>query len=91
MNFTTARSEIENLVSKKEQIIVKAAGIVAEAVKDRMKSGKLDTRTSDDIKRLLEGGFSKEDVVSILLQAMVIFAGMNAGSSNNSRRSSSIF
>ena len=75
MNFTTARSEIENLVSKKEQIIVKAAGIVAEAVKDRMKSGKLDTRTSDEI----------------MLQAMVIFAGMNAGSSNSSRRSSSIF
>lgn len=90
MNFTTARSEIENLVSKKEQIIVKAAGIVAEAVKDRMKSGKLDTRTSSDIKRLLEG-FSKEDVAEIMLQAMVIFAGMNAGSSNNSRRSSSIF
>lgn len=90
MNFTTARSEIENLVSKKEQIIVKAAGIVAEAVKDRMKSGKLDTRTSDDIKRLL-GDFSKDDVAEIILQAMVIFAGMNAGSSNNSRRSSSIF
>lgn len=90
MNFTTARSEIENLVSKKEQIIVKAAGIVAEAVKDRMKSGKLDTRTTSDIKRLLEG-FSKEDVAEIMLQAMVIFAGMNAGSSNNSRRSSSIF
>lgn len=90
MNFTTARSEIENLVSKKEQIIVKAAGIVAEAVKDRMKSGKLDTRTTSDIKRLLEG-FSKEDIAEIMLQAMVIFAGMNAGSSNNSRRSSSIF
>lgn len=91
MNFTTAASEIQNLTSKREQIIKKTGGIIAEAIKDRANAGRLDSRSKSEVLNLLKE-FSDEEKVAILTEALVAVAGFS-GTNNggNSRRSGSIF
>ena len=91
MDFTTASQEIQDLVTKRNQIIKKAAGIIADAVKNRANSGRLDNRTKQDIANMLKG-FSDEESVAILTEALVSIAGFSGtNNSGNSRRSGSIF
>ena len=91
MDFTTASQEIQDLVTKRNQIIKKAAGIIADAVKTRANSGRLDNRTKQDLANMLKG-FSDEESVAILTEALVSIAGFSGtNNSGNSRRSGSIF
>ena len=91
MDFTTASQEIQDLVTKRNQIIKKAAGIIADAVKTRANSGRLDNRTKQDIANMLKG-FSDEESVAILTEALVSITGFSGtNNSGNSRRSGSIF
>ena len=91
MDFTTASQEIQDLVTKRNQIIKKAAGIIADAVKTRANSGRLDNRTKQDIANM-QNGFSDEESVAILTEALVSIAGFSGtNNSGNSRRSGSIF
>lgn len=91
MDFTTASQEIQDLVTKRNQIIKKAAGIIADAVKTRANSGRLDNRTKQDIANMLKG-FSDEESVAILTEALVSIAGFSGtNNSGNSRKSGSIF
>lgn len=91
MDFTTASQEIQDLVTKRNQIIKKAAGIIADAVKTRANSGRLDDRTKQDITNMLKD-FSNEERVAILTEALVSVSGFS-GTNNraNTRRSGSIF
>lgn len=91
MDFTTASQEIQDLVTKRNQIIRKTAGIIADAVKTRANSGRLDNRTKQDIANMLKS-FSDEESVAILTEALVSIAGFSGtNNSGNSRRSGSIF
>lgn len=91
MDFTTASQEIQDLVTKRNQIIKKAAGIIADAVKTRANSGRLDNRTKQDIANMLKD-FSNDEKVAILTEAIVSVAGFSGtNNSGNSRRSGSIF
>lgn len=91
MDFTTASQEIQDLITKRNQVIKKAAGIIADAVKTRANSGRLDNRTKQDIANMLKG-FSDEESVAILTEALVSIAGFSGANNNgNSRRSGSIF
>lgn len=91
MNFTTAASEIQNLISKREQIIKKTGGILAEAIKDRANAGRLDGRSKIEILNMIKE-FSDEEKVAILTEAIVSVAGFsNTNNGGNSRRSGSIF
>lgn len=91
MDFTTASQEIQDLVTKRNQIIKKAAGIIADAVKTRANSGRLDNRTKQDIANMLKG-FSDEESVAILTEALVSIAGFSGtNNSGNSKKSGSIF
>ena len=91
MDFTTASQEIQDLVTKRNQIIKKAAGIIADAVKTRANSGRLDNRTKQDIANMLKD-FSNDEKVAILTEALVSIAGFSGtNNSGNSRRSGSIF
>lgn len=91
MDFTTANQEIQDMVTKRNQIIKKVAGILADAVKSRANSGRLDSRTKTDIFNMLKD-FSSEEKIAILTEALVSVAGFS-GTNNggNSRRSGSIF
>ena len=91
MDFTTASQEIQDLVTKRNQIIRKTAGIIADAVKTRANSGRLDNRTKQDIANMLKS-FSDEESVAILTEALVSIAGFSGtNNSGNSRKSGSIF
>lgn len=91
MDFTTASQEIQDLITKRNQVIKKAAGIIADAVKTRANSGRLDNRTKQDIANMLKG-FSDEESVAILTEALVSIAGFSGtNNSGNSRRIGSIF
>lgn len=90
MNFTTAASEIQNLISKREQIIKKTGGILAEAIKDRANAGRLDGRSKSEILNMIKE-FSDEEKVAILTEAIVSVAGFSTNNGGNSRRSGSIF
>lgn len=90
MNFTTAASEIQNLTSKRNQIIKKAGGIIAEAIKDRTASGRLDGRTKNDIMNMIKE-FSDEEKAEILVEALVIIGGLSSTTNGDGRRSGSIF
>ena len=90
MDFTTAKQEIQDLISKRNQIIKKAAGIIADAVKTRANSGRLDGRTKQDINNMLKD-FSNEEKVAILTEAIVSVAGFSGTNNNGNRRSGSIF
>lgn len=91
MDFTTASQEIQDLVTKRNQIIKKAAGIIADAVNTRANSGRLDNRTKQDIANMLKD-FSNDEKVAILTEALVSVAGFSGtNNSGNSRRSGSIF
>lgn len=90
MDFTTANQEIQDLISKRNQIIKKAAGIIADAVKTRANSGRLDSRTKQDINNMLKD-FSNEEKVAILTEAIVSVAGFSGTNNNGNRRSGSIF
>ena len=90
MNFTTAASEIQNLTSKRNQIIKKAGGIIAEAIKDRSASGRLDNRTKGEVLNMIKE-FSDEEKAEILVEALVIIGGLSSTTNGGSRRSGSIF
>ena len=86
-NFTTANQEIEELLSKRDRILEKTAGIVAEAVIDRAKSKNILTSSRDatykDIRYAIRN-FSTDDQVQILINALMMAAANNSGGSKSS-------
>lgn len=74
-NFMSAITQIEDLVTKKNQIIDKVAGLLSEAIIDRIKSGTLNKSTQRDVMNAIKG-FSTEEQVQILSRA-IIYVGMN--------------
>lgn len=86
-NFTTANQEIEELLSKRDKILEKTAGIVAEAVIDRAKSKNILTSSRDatyrDIRYAIRN-FSTDDQVQILINALMMTAANNSGGSRSS-------
>lgn len=86
-NFTTANQEIEELLSKRDRILEKTAGIVAEAVIDRAKSKNILTSSRDatykDIRYAIRN-FSTDDQVQILINALMMSAANNSGGSKSS-------
>lgn len=68
-NFMTASTKIEHLVEKKEQINDKVAGLIAEAVKDRVQNAQLKNSIVTDILSLIRN-FSDEDKSKILAKAL---------------------
>ena len=81
-NFMSAVTQIEDLISKKKQIIERAAGLLAEAVLDRIKTGNLTRNSEKDIKNAIRN-FSSEEQTEILSKAIVLI-GMNNNSKNKS-------
>lgn len=81
--FMSAVTQIDDLVSKKRQIIERAASLLAEAILDRVRSGNLTRNTEKDIKNAIKS-FSTEEQAEILSKA-IIYVGMNSnGKRNNS-------
>lgn len=78
--FMSANTQIEELISKKKQIIERAASLLAEAILDRIKTGNLTRNTEKDIKNSIRN-FSEEEQVEILSKAIVL-VGMNNNKSN---------
>ena len=81
-SFMSAITQIDDLVSKKRQIIERAAALLSEAILDRMRTGNLTRNTEKDIKNAIKN-FSTDEQAEILTRAMIL-VGMNS-SKNNSR------
>lgn len=73
--FMTANTQIEELISKKKQIIERTASLLTEAVIDRIKNGNLTRNTEKDVKNSIRD-FNEEEQIEILSRAMVM-VGMN--------------
>ena len=73
--FMSAITQIEDLVSKKKQIIERASSLLAEAILDRIRTGNITRNTEKDIKNAIRS-FSAEEQTEILSRAIVI-VGMN--------------
>ena len=82
--FMSAITQIEDLVSKKRQIIERAASLLSEAILDRIRTGNLTRNTERDIKNAIKN-FSPEEQVEILSKA-IVFVGMNSAKTNNISR-----
>lgn len=80
--FMSAITQIDDLVSKKKQIIDRAASLLAEAILDRVRSGNLTRNTEKDIKNAIKN-FSAEEQAEILSKA-IIYVGMNSNGKRNS-------
>lgn len=72
-NFMTAGTQIEALVEKKDQLIEKAASLLFEAVKDRMRQNQVKKSMSNDILNILKG-FSEEEKNIILSKTIMYLA-----------------
>ena len=81
--FMSAVTKIDDLITKKKQIIERAASLLAEAILDRIKSGNLTRNTEKDIKNAIKN-FSSEEQVEILSKAIVIVGMNNTSKSYNS-------
>ena len=79
--FMSAITQIDDLVSKKKQIIERAASLLAEAILDRIRTGNLTRNTEKDIKNAIKN-FSSEEQTEILSRA-IIFVGMNMNKRNS--------
>ena len=71
----SAVTQIEDLVTKKNQIIERSASLLAEAILDRVRSGNLTRNTQKDIMNAIRS-FSAEEQTEILSRA-IIYVGMN--------------
>ena len=80
--FMSAITQIEDLVTKKRQIIERAASLLAEAILDRIRVGNITRATEKDVKNAIKS-FSMEEQVEILTKASVI-VGMNMSKSTSS-------
>lgn len=81
--FLTANTQIDELVSKKKQIIERAASLLAEAILDRIKTGNLTRNAEKDVMNSIRN-FSDEEQTQILTKA-IILVGMN-NTSKGSRK-----
>lgn len=80
-NFMSASTKIEHLVDKKEQINDKVAGLIADAVKDRVQHAQLKKSIVTDILNTLRN-FSDEDKTKILAKALFyVVSGTNVETS----------
>lgn len=86
MNFTNATIEIEELLDKREAITKKTSNILAEAVKDRMEHGNINTNLIKDIKNAIDK-FPKEDQIDILTNVIVSLARVSNAKSNSQKSS----
>lgn len=75
--FVTANTKIEDLLSKRDQILEKTAGLVAEVILGRQQENSLQRSNEKDIQRMISN-FSSEEQVIILAKALVL-VGMNGG------------
>ena len=74
-NFMSAITQIEDLASKKNQIIDRVASLLSEAILDRIQSGTLNKNTQKDVMNAIRS-FSAEEQAQILSRA-IIYVGMN--------------
>lgn len=74
--FMTAGTQIEGLIEKRDAILDKTAGLLAEAVIDRAKSGNLKKSTEKDITNLIKD-FGADEQAIITRKALLLVA-MNA-------------
>ena len=79
--FMSASTQIDELVSKKRQIIERAASLLSEAILDRIRTGNLTRNTEKDIKNSLRN-FSLDEQTEILTKALVL-VGMNGNKSTS--------
>lgn len=79
--FVTANTKIEDLLSKRDQILEKTAGLVAEVILGRQQENNLQRSNEKDIQKMISR-FSAEEQVIILSKALVI-VGMNNNSLNS--------
>ena len=80
--FVTANTKIEDLLSKRDQILEKTAGLVAEVILGRQQENNLQRSNEKDIQKMISK-FSAEEQVIILYKALVL-VGMNNNSSSSS-------
>lgn len=82
-NFTSATTQIQSLLETQTQIYRKAAGLLVQAIQDRMKKGKVTNAMVNDINNAMHG-FSYEEKCQILAYAITQLAmgGGNTVSSN---------
>lgn len=78
--FMSAVTQIEDLVSKKKQIIERAASLLSEAILDRIRTGNLTRNTQKDIMNAIRS-FNEDEQIEILSRA-IIYVGMNMGKNN---------
>ena len=81
-NFMSAITQIEDLVSKKKQIIERTSSLLAEAILDRIRTGTLTKNTEKDIKNAIRS-FSDDEQAEILSKT-IIYIGMNSFKKNSS-------
>jgi hypothetical protein len=89
-NFIEAKTEIDDLIFKKKELLTKIANSAASAIVDRVNGGKTNSLTKD-IDNLLEG-LSDAEKYEVMKSACIAIAkhrGFNGKSSNNSSTSDS--
>ena len=80
--FMSAVTKIDDLVTKRKQIIEKTASLLAEAILDRIKCGNLTRNSEKDIKNAIKA-FTIEEQNEILVKT-IIYVGMNNTKNHNS-------
>lgn len=80
--FVSANTKIEDLLTKRDQILEKTAGLVAEVILGRQQDNSLQRSNEKDVEKMISR-FSTEEQVIILSKALVL-VGMNNNSSSSS-------
>jgi Holliday junction resolvase RusA-like endonuclease len=86
-NFVEASTEIDELVSQREQILVKIANNVASAIVDRANNNKLNG-TARDVDNLLKD-LSDSEKYRVMLQTSISIAKHRANGGNKAENRSS--
>ena len=73
-NFMTAKTQIEALAAKREEINKKVAALISEALISREKKDSSKGVTSEREIKTLISDFSQEDQISILIKALQLVA-----------------
>lgn len=74
MNFMQAKTEIDGLNMKMDDLINKSASVVADALIDRAKKGNINKQSTEkDIENLISS-FSPEYQTAIIIKALTLLA-----------------
>lgn len=84
-NFMTAGTEIDAMISKKEQCLQKIANSLAEACIERGKDGKVSSNMPGDIYKLIQD-LPSDDQIKVLCAALSSVSGsLNGGNRKPNR------